>query len=159
MIQAYTVRSQSAEPYDWKRGWWQAASIYFRARIWTCLNIFPVPQSFSNEKHERKSFWGCRSWMSALVGRVKASILIYSHWNTGTELKTFENSSITSIRFKHKNLLLVSSPYTPIGDRNRGVYGDIKSNRSDLGNLKFIWFVAVSFGHGLWSLIKSDMFS
>lgn len=85
--------------------------------------------------------------MSALIRRVKAStflILNYSHWNTGTQLKRFENSSITSIRFKHKNSLLVSSVFTPVGDGSRGLYQDIKSNRSDPGNFKFVWFVAVS---------------
>lgn len=100
-----------------------------------------------------------RSWMSALIRRVKASSFLtlnYSLWNRGTQLKRFENSSITSIRFKHKNSLLVSSGFTPVGDGSRGLYGDIKSNRSDPGNLKFVWFVAVSFGRWLWSFIRSD---
>lgn len=98
--------------------------------------------------------------MSAHIRRVTASTfltLTYSQWNTGTQLKRFENSSITSIRFKHKNSLLVSSAFIPIGDGIMGPYGGIKSNRSDPGNLNLLWFVAVAFGHRLWSLIKSDM--
>lgn len=47
--------------------------------------------------------------------------------------------------------------FTPSGDGIKGSYGGIKSNRSDTGNLNLLWFVAVAFGHRIWSLIKSDM--
>lgn len=53
--------------------------------------------------------------------------------------------------------MLVSSVFTPSGDGIKGPYGGIKSNRSDTGNLNLLWFVAVAFGHRIWSLIKSDM--